>query len=1040
MSNRGLSFTAGSSSGNLKGREIKGGLSKLETQKNNKKNHESRPAQLKQERAGGTRGEKKDHRARVQGLQKRLSETTTMTMSTSYNSKDLELDAEEIDQDRRWYYDDQYDMPQDEPVAFSAKTKRPPNKAGQTNIARWEASRIQSGLSETFRSENDSVDDEQEQRKPQILVRGGTLPGFLSAGEGKPGSLSNALPDPVYPIKDTSSDFATLSRQKSEIVQNLRRQRMRKEGQDRDWKLDDTKLGNLIGAEYEQGCDYDSQLHGEIDATQISKSLSIREQRESLPVYQCKYKLLQVIRDNQVVVVVGETGSGKTTQMTQYLLEDGYGAISGGQRRIIGCTQPRRVAAMSVAGRVSEEMGVELGAEVGYTIRFEDMTSEKTLIKYMTDGIMMREALMDEDLERYSVIIMDEAHERSLNTDVLFGILRSILQRRRDLKLVVTSATLNAQRFSEFFGHVPIFEIPGRTYPVDIMHSRSMPSDYVRSAVTNALTVHLSTELPGDILIFMTGQEDVEATCQELKEKYAGILATDTANRERIRADSAGQIVETREGGESNDEGDDKYKVFRPKLLILPIYSQLPQDLQTKVFAPTPPNTRKCIVATNVAETSLTVSGIRYVIDPGLAKVKVFHAKSGMDVLQVFPITQASAMQRAGRAGRTGPGKCYRLYTQRMFEDEQLASPVPEIQRTDLVTVVLLLKSLGITDLQRFDFMDPPPVENLRSAMYQLWVLGALDGNGRLTNLGRNMVQFPVEPSLAKVLVEGKKPENRIILPKLLTIVAMLTVPPVWHRPRGKEEAADAIRERFQIAESDHLTLVHVYESWLRNGQSSKWARKMYLEARQLQRAKSVRDQLEEIVYGNRKHAQRRDEAMLDVNDQQTSERIRKIICGAYFHHAARQRGNAKYVSLRTGAESTLHPTSGLFALGFTPDYIVYHELLVTARSYIMHATAVEPEWLCREGHAFYALRRPGQTREEALALVAAADAERNGGAGCDGGGGGGGDTRDETVPERIGPGRTTTAGPSSPSASGARSGIAEIGGGPLGRRKKRRL
>ena len=375
------------------------------------------------------------------------------------------------------------------------------------------------------------------------------------------------------------------------------------------------------------------------------------------------------------MIIIGETGSGKTTQLTQYLREEGYGSYG-----MLGCTQPRRVAAMSVAARVADEVGIELGKEVGYAIRFEDCTSEDTVIKYMTDGILLRESLREPDLDQYAAIVMDEAHERSLNTDVLFGILREMVQRRRDLKLIVTSATMDSDKFAQFFGSVPVFRIPGRAFPVDILYARSLFDDYVAEAVKMVTKIHLNRP-KGDILVFMTGKGDIEATCQALAKRLTEI-------------------------------GDGV-----APLLLLPMYSALPSELQAKIFEQAKAGHRKCIVSTNIAETSLTVDGIRYVVDTGFSKVKVYNPKIGMDSLQVTPISRANADQRAGRAGRTGPGMCFRLYTERVYNSELLATMVPEIQRTNLGTVVLLLKSLGVDNLLEFAFMDAPPQETILNSM-----------------------------------------------------------------------------------------------------------------------------------------------------------------------------------------------------------------------------------------------------------------------------------------------------------------------------------
>lgn len=335
-------------------------------------------------------------------------------------------------------------------------------------------------------------------------------------------------------------------------------------------------------------------------------------------------------------------------------------------------------------------MGCQLKEEVGYAIRFEDCTSKQTKIKYMTDGVLLRESLNDPDLEKYSAIVMDEAHERSLNTDVLFGILLKVVQRRRDLKVIVTSATMDSEKFSRFFGGAPIFEIPGRTFKVDIRFSEKIVEDYVDAAVKKCIEIHIK-EPPGDILVFMTGQEDIETTCLLLAERITKM--------ENI-----------------------------PGMLILPIYSQLPSDAQAKIFEAS--DRRKCIVATNIAETSLTLDGVRYVVDSGYCKLKVYNPRIGMDALQITPISQANANQRSGRAGRTGPGKAFRLYKASNFREDLHENNIPEIQRTNLSNVVLLLKSLSVDDILTFDFMDPPPEETILNAMYQLWILGAIDNKG----------------------------------------------------------------------------------------------------------------------------------------------------------------------------------------------------------------------------------------------------------------------------------------------------------------------
>ncbi|KAI3452603.1 hypothetical protein Pfo_009267 [Paulownia fortunei] len=761
--------------------------------------------------------------------------------------------------------------------------------------------------------------DDEEERKVILLVHD-TKPPFL---DGRIVFTKQA--EPVMPLKDPTSDMAIIARKGSNLVREIHEKQSMNKSRQRFWELAGSKLGEILGVEKTaEQIDADTAVvgeEGEIDfkedakfaqhlqkgeaVSDFAKSKTLAQQRQYLPIFSVREELLQVIRENQVVVVVGETGSGKTTQLTQYLHEDDY-TTNG----IVGCTQPRRVAAMSVAKRVSEEMETELGDKVGYAIRFEDVTGPHTVIKYMTDGVLLRETLKDSDLEKYRVIVMDEAHERSLSTDVLFGILKKVVARRRDFKLIVTSATLNAQKFSDFFGSVPIFHIPGRTFPVQILYSKTPSEDYVEAAVKQAMTIHI-TSAPGDILIFMTGQDEIEATCYALSERME-------------------QHATKKEA---------------PKLLILPIYSQLPADLQAKIFQKAEDGARKCIVATNIAETSLTVDGIFYVIDTGYGKIKVYNPRMGMDALQVFPVSRAAADQRAGRAGRTGPGTCYRLYTESAYLNEMLPSPVPEIQRTNLGNVVLLLKSLKIDNLLDFDFMDPPPQENILNSMYQLWVLGALNNVGDLTDLGWKMVEFPLDPPLAKMLLMG---EQLGCLNEVLTIVSMLSVPSVFFRPKDRAEESDAAREKFFVPESDHLTLLNVYQQWKANQYRGDWCNDHFLHVKGLRKAREVRSQLLDILK--------------TLKIPLTScgpdwDVVRKAICSAYFHNAARLKGVGEYVNCRNGMPCHLHPSSAIYGLGYTPDYVVYHELILTTKEYMQCATAVEPQWLAELGPMFFSVK-----------------------------------------------------------------------------------
>ena len=378
------------------------------------------------------------------------------------------------------------------------------------------------------------------------------------------------------------------------------------------------------------------------------------------------------------------------------------------------------------------------------------------------------------------------------------------LRRRPDLKVIVTSATLDAEKFSKYFFECPIFSIPGRTYPVEILYTKEPESDYLDASLITVMQIHLS-EPPGDILLFLTGQEEIDTACEILYERMKAL----------------GPQV--------------------PELLILPIYSALPSDIQSKVFDPTPPGVRKIVIATNVAETSITIDGIYYVVDPGFVKQNAYDPRLGMDSLVVTPISQAQARQRSGRAGRTGPGKCYRLYTEVAYRNEMLPNPIPDIQRTNLAHTILMLKAMGINDLLNFDFMDPPPAQTMLTALEQLYALSALDDEGLLTRLGRKMADFPMEPPQAKMLIASV---DLGCSEEILSIVAMLSVQNVFYRPKEKQGQADSKKAKFHQPEGDHLTLLTVYNGWKGSQFSNPWCHTNFIQARSMRRAQDVRKQL----------------------------------------------------------------------------------------------------------------------------------------------------------------------------------------------------
>ncbi|KAF9270686.1 P-loop containing nucleoside triphosphate hydrolase protein [Marasmius fiardii PR-910] len=656
--------------------------------------------------------------------------------------------------------------------------------------------------------------------------------------------------------------------------------------------------GNLRGQKTGEVPQWREQTFNKTTTYGEITNLTITEQRQRLPIYKLREPLLKAIEEHQILIVVGDTGSGKTTQMSQYLAEAGYG-----DRGRIGCTQPRRVAASSVAKRVAEEVGCRLGQEVGYSIRFEDITCPETRIKFMTEGILQIECLTDPLCSQYSVIMLDEAHERTICTDVLFGLLKKAVKRRPDLRLIVTSATLDAEKFSRYFYGCPIFTIPGRTFPVEILYTKEPETDYMDASLITVMQIHLS-EPPGDVLLFLTGQEEIDTACEILFERMKAL----------------GPKV--------------------PELLILPIYSALPSEVQSRVFEPTPPGARKVVIATNVAETSLTIPNIYYVIDPGFSKQNAYDPRLGMDSLVVMPISQAQARQRSGRAGRTGPGKSYRLYTEAAFQNEMLPNPIPDIQRTNLTSTILQLKAMGINDLLSFDFMDPPPAQTMLTALESLYALSALDDEGLLTRLGRKMVDFPMEPQLAKVLIASV---DLGCSDEILSVVAMLSVQSVFYRPKDKQGQADSKKAKFHQPEGDHLTLLTVYNGWKNANFSNPWCYENFLQVRSMRKAQDVRKQLLGIMD---RHKHDIISAGKDYN------RVRRAICSGYFRHAAKKDPQEGYKTLVEGTPVHIHPSSALF--NRAPEWLVYHELILTTREYCHNVTAIEPKWLVEVAPQFF--------------------------------------------------------------------------------------
>ncbi|XP_040902875.1 probable ATP-dependent RNA helicase DHX40 [Toxotes jaculatrix] len=651
-----------------------------------------------------------------------------------------------------------------------------------------------------------------------------------------------------------------------------------------------------------------------------------RKDNESkhLPIYQHKTKLIQAVKDSTFLVVTGETGSGKTTQLPQYLHEAGF--CKDGK---IGITQPRRVAAITVAQRVAQEMQCSLGRKVGYQVRFDDCTSQDTVVKYMTDGCLLREILADPGLSQYSVVILDEVHERSLNTDILLGLLKKIFSnpakatkgRSFPLKVVVMSATLETDKLSAFLGGCPIFAIPGRTFPVTCTFGSAVgPKDtestgYVKEVVKMALDVHTS-EMAGDILVFLTGQSEIERACDLLYEKAESI---------DYRYDVQDQTVEG--------------------LLILPLYGSMPTDQQRQIFQPPPPGIRKCVVATNIAATSLTINGIKYIIDSGFVKQLNHNSRVGMDVLEVVPISKSEAQQRAGRAGRTSAGKCFRIYNKEFWEKSMPEYTVPEIQRTSLTTVILTLKCLGVHDVIRFPYLDSPEERFILEALKQLYQFDAIDRRGRVTHLGELMVEFPLHPGLTRALLKAASLGCQDLL---LPVAAMLSVENIFIRPGHPERQKEADKKHRELATksgsmNDFATLLSVFQSCKSSDRPSAWCKEHWIHWRALKSAFSVETQLREILH----RLQQKRDFPVETFDGNKNELFRRCLCTGYFTNVARRSVGKVFCTMDGhGSMVHIHPSSSLFDQEAELNWLIFHDVLVTSRVYIRTVCPIRYEWV----------------------------------------------------------------------------------------------
>ena len=637
----------------------------------------------------------------------------------------------------------------------------------------------------------------------------------------------------------------------------------------------------------------------------LQSSLARREQRANskpeitfpneLPIMQYRDDIVSALADHQVIVVAGETGSGKSTQLPKICLGAGYG-VAG----MIGHTQPRRIAARSVAARVAEELKSPLGQSVGYKVRFDDKTAENTYIKLMTDGILLAEAAGDRFLEQYEVIILDEAHERSLNIDFLLGMLHGLLQKRKDLRLIITSATIDAERFGEHFGttetSAPVITVEGRTYPVEVLYrpleDEEGRTQNVYQGIINA--VHeLSHE--GDILVFLPTERDIREAAK------------------RLRADKLMQ-QQQRE--------------------ILPLYARLSNAEQNKIFKPGA--ARRVVLATNVAESSLTVPRIHCVIDSGTARISRFSSRLRMQRLPIEPVSQASADQRKGRCGRLGPGTCIRLFSEEDFVSRSEFT-TPEIRRTNLASVILQAKNLRLGEVDKIPFLDPPRPETVREGYKTLFEIGAVDDHRRLTKLGSTLSKLPVDPRIGRMVLAGDE-EN--CLSDMLVIAAALEIQDPRVRPIDRQQAADQQHAQFQNEDSDFLSFLALWDFTetkrreLSRGKFMKTCQQMFLSPARLREWGEIHRQLRQTALDHGlKSKKRRDD----------KDAIHRALLTGLLSCAA-HRGDDKEYTGAGGNKFFLWPGSGLFAS--KPKWIMAAELVETSKRFGRITAKINPAWL----------------------------------------------------------------------------------------------
>lgn len=667
----------------------------------------------------------------------------------------------------------------------------------------------------------------------------------------------------------------------------------------------------------------------------LRKSRDLQAVRESLPIYAHREKIMDYVHNNQVTVIIGETGSGKSTQIPQFLM--------GTNKKRVAVTQPRRVAAASLAARVSEEHGCHLGQEVGYQVRFSNVTSLRTKLIYLTDGMLIREFMLDPTLSKYSTIVIDEAHERTVLTDLILGFLKQLIVRKKrtDMKIIVMSATLNAELFSRFFDHAPVLYVEGKMFPVTKQYLSGSSEDIVDVMIKAIVQVNQSEE-EGDILCFLSGQEEID-NCVTILNTLAPELPKEA-----------------------------------PLIVPLPLYAALSPSQQLQIFKNFGKRKRKVILATNIAETSITVSGVKYVIDSGLRKVKVWKHQLGLSTLLTTPISQASAKQRAGRAGRESPGKVFRLYSENLFLNKLPKQQESEILRNDITLPILTLKKMGVDDLLNWTWLEHPGQESILSALNSLYALGALDSAGKVTPLGQKMAVLPLTPTLSAVLISAS---DYGVLQEVIDIVSCLSVENVILNIGGNGELRDEINHKRRqycpvgVQMGDLISLMeyfNYFQELLAMGSTAElkaWCKELFFSYKGFQNVLKVRKQLTEYMISTIKQdtslTQHAREAQIrkvkqqlgqgDYSDDEEADRssrglwkveyILKSFLRGYALNTAIGMPDRSYRTCTTGQLISIHPSSNLFGKPGL-DAVMYIEYVYTAKAYGRICSQIELSWL----------------------------------------------------------------------------------------------